>query len=480
MPKRTNKNLLMGINCKWKAILNEQFPGCFLDEIPSETDVIMVDCSIAIRALSYFVYDGFTLKSRIIGFINKLTDYKPQKIILMFDEKEFVPKCKQATWDKRKNEKFEPYTISEMKEKDICFSDGKLPIMERVFCTPLLMEDLICFFCQTIEDIHKNAILECMIVVDGCIQSSRLKKLKKCDKNKGLEIDLEKPVRANIAYYRKDVTDPVYVDSFRIGETDLKIVKHIGLNSNKEITIFSSDSDSIPILLLNMRDWINKETGFLESTIYIDFGERSTKGLRFLHVTELYRLVARYMISIHIEHPIETMCILLILTGTDFVESQYFVGPSVIWSSFMKDNSIFRRGNTEHVFSSDDRIGDTHTRHSVTIAEHLLKKFIEVSSPANGKRKKMNKEETKKPEVVLSLDSCLRRGWWQLDYWINGGNSHPIDPIELREFKVEDIDKNGLIIYIDKKISVNGWLYDSQEKKVVPAQHVYKFMNRKI
>lgn len=443
----------MGIDLKWKELLKDKFPLCFPNEIPLKSDIILVDTLIELRKWTHFAYTGEEIETRIIKGITELTKFNPEKIIYMIDEKEYVPKCKQATWDSRKEGKKLPYTLEEIQNQKIHIGNGPLPDIERVFFTPLLFEDLLLFFYQVIKKLHKSVKIGCTIIIDGCIKSSRLKK-----QRKGKPVNMDKPFPGCVIYFEKDIPKPIYFDSFKIGETDLKIVKNISLNHNKNFTIFSSDSDSIPILLLNMRDWIEKSTGFIKSNIYIDFGARSVKGLRYLSVVELYRQVCRFMISYRVERPIETMCILIIITGTDFVEKQNFVGPSTVLNVFINGgNDLFKLKKDDCIFKSDIEIGDTNLRHSIQIAEHLLKNFIQLCMPKAHqiKKKKLNNEPEK---PILNLDSYLRRIFWNMDYWVNGELNF-INPIELEK---------------DTQLSMNGWIFDEKLKKVVPAPNVYK------
>ena len=348
-----------------------------------------------------------------------------------------------------------PYTIEEIKSQKIHIGDGPLPDIERVFATPLLLEDLISYFYQIIKKLHQKVDNSCTIIIDGCIRSSRLKKFRK-----GKPVELEKQMHASVAIFEKHIAKPLHFDSFRIGETDLKIPRHIGMHSNKRITVFSSDSDSIPILLLNMRDWIDKESGFLKSKIFIDFGARSTAGLRYLDVVELYRSIGRFAISYKVQRPIETMCILMILTGTDYVEKQKSIGPSTILDAFMKGKHElfkFQKETNDSIFKSDSEIGDIHIRHSITLAEYLLKLFVQSCMPKTQSKKRKNSSEPEKPN--LGIDSYLRRVFWTLDYWINGSKSNFLDPVAVEP-------NTGL--------SLHGWLYDRNLKKVVPAANVYR------
>ena len=92
----------MGIDLKWKALLKEKFPYCFPDGIPSDTDIAITDILIELRKWTYHVYSGLEFEVRVIKSITDIMEFKPEKIFFCIDEKEFVPKCKQTTWDDRK------------------------------------------------------------------------------------------------------------------------------------------------------------------------------------------------------------------------------------------------------------------------------------------------------------------------------------------------------------------------------------------
>jgi hypothetical protein len=440
----------------------------------------MIDALWMFRKYCYLIYNGMDFHISVIRHVSNLIKlFEPEKIIFLIDEKEYVPKCKQSTWDIRGKKKVKPYSVEEINTLNLSITDGKLPELERVYSSPLLMEDLICYFYGIIKKMHLSADIGCTIVIDGAVRSSRLKR-----KRREKKYDIEEPAKAGVTYFQQGVPKPVHMDSFRIGEADLKVVKHIGLNMNKNILVLSSDSDNIPILLLNARDWIDIETGNIKPNVYVDFGEKSVVGLRFLSITSLYRCIGKYMIPLKIERPIETLCIIIIITGTDYVESQYNIGPSTIWSEFNRNGyHIFKRGLEDSVFKSDEEIGDPSLRHPVNVAEYLLKRFIDPLMRGSISSKQAKNEKAKKEgkfiTPTLSLDSCFRRVWWQLDYWINGSKVLVLDPISTRNTHIIEI-LDGRPIEKTIPISINGWIFDTQLKKVVPAKEVWKFGNKRI
>ncbi len=110
------------------------------------------------------------------------------------------------------------------------------------------------------------------------------------------------------------------------------------------IYIKSRDTDSIYILLLHIRGWIDIKTEKIKYGIFLESSGRDNcpgekprdMKPRFIDVVALWRSILVYFRDNYpgIPCPIETMILLILLTGSDYTDGFPQFGPAKIWESF--------------------------------------------------------------------------------------------------------------------------------------------------
>jgi hypothetical protein len=113
----------------------------------------------------------------------------------------------------------------------------------------------------------------------------------------------------------------------KTGEADLKMLHYIDKKLGNSFLIRSTDGDVIPILLLNMRNFINKdgnvdiEIWMDRSSLYDESSKATSANKSYVNIVELWRTIITYFKQKFpsIKNPIETFVLMMIITKTDYV-----------------------------------------------------------------------------------------------------------------------------------------------------------------
>ncbi len=180
---------------------------------------------------------------------------------------------------------------------------------------------------------------------------------------------------------------------YALGEADVKVFSWLfaelkGKKTPQTVWICCYDTDSIPVLLLNMYKLIDPETGRIPHRIYLDLTYRNTASIDIEDLSEEDRKLLKenprgasaWTLSttvwdmvvlwrdIHrmfgqcfsgIRNPVETFCTLLVMGATDFVTRLVDTGIASLWETF-------RMGG--YTLLSDA----IHTRDVPSISEQIL------------------------------------------------------------------------------------------------------------
>ncbi len=294
------------------------------------------------------------------------------------------------------------------------------------------------------------------------------------------------------------------------GEGDLRIGDLLRKNKHKKgVWIRCADMDVIPIVLMAMRDLINRQSKLIEGRVFLDLTPSfyKTKSLalqkkrppQVVDAVALWRainsrLTRKYSIR---SRPVETLCVFMILCGTDFVQKPARIGIESLWGAFanggylllsrcFKGDNIIGEANWEGKAGSgrwirvDEkailhfyRYAYTYFKDKKSLAsipllkdgyeeakKDLLKKsysfqvITEKYAPkkitsASLKRKRVLTHETAKAEA--------RRVTWNAYYWMSG---HAYPP------------PNAIQIHPRKGISMYGWEVNPETGRVVRSNTV--------
>lgn len=359
----------MGIDGQWKHRFREKWPECFLQCIPLDkiVHVIIEDYSLRIYKFVYKCKDPRDVAINSCKWL--MNNYTPgiETIIVLFDEHSPpAKKPKQESRDKSKN----PLTLEEIKTLKINISDinGYMDQNERILRTPSLKHKLHYLCSKHLLSLDFSALFSNNHSPYMQQQQQRNKKF--CLWIDGARINehknfIDEPKCCVISHPDKSI---MCIDSFGIGESDLKVVNHISRNRGKTIVVSSYDGDMIPILLLNMRDWISRDTGMLDVQVYLDLcvdmnprpercntvnGTATTKkkeDIKFdiIDINKLWISMimgSEFPILKSMPYPIETICMLIILCETDFVEGLQDVGITTIWTAFHEKGYSILKGD---------------------------------------------------------------------------------------------------------------------------------------
>jgi hypothetical protein len=374
----------MGIDGQWKHRFREKWPECFLQYIPVEktVHVVIEDFSLRLYKIATKCTDPRDVAIRCCKWI--LNNYTPEleTVIVTFDET--APLAKKPKQDSR-DTTATPFTPEEIMRKGINISEdgtGYIEQTERVLRTPSLKHKLYYLCSKYLLNLDFETIFKVNKSIPDMpfIQQSEFSLWIDGARINEHRVYVDDPTCCVISHPKKTM---MCMGSFGIGESDLKVVNHISRNRGKTIIVSSYDGDMLPILLLNMRDWINKETGMLDVQVYLDLcteleprHERCTKvlnGLKngnatsnssnngngngnkkgevkfdIIDINKLWSnmLMAKgFPILKSLPFPIETMCMLIILCKTDFVEGLKGVGIATIWSAFQDGGYNILKGD---------------------------------------------------------------------------------------------------------------------------------------
>lgn len=137
-----------------------------------------------------------------------------------------------------------------------------------------------------------------------------------------------------------------YINSNKIGESDLKILSHIKRTENDDsYLVISPDGDILFLLLLHMKGILNRKTFDFDNKVYLDTQTTGDKyegierDYRYININLLYKKLIEFFYQDFrgVTYPIETFAMLFLSYFSDYTEkvSPYLkIGPAKIWNSF--------------------------------------------------------------------------------------------------------------------------------------------------
>lgn len=137
------------------------------------------------------------------------------------------------------------------------------------------------------------------------------------------------------------------------GESDLKLGQYLREHKGKGVWIRCADMDVLPIVLLSMKDLIDKRTGNVEGQVFVDLtplNQYTTSAVRqrtnikqVVDMVALWKMIHRQMKALYaIDHyPVETLCAFMILCGTDFVRKPPKLAMGTLWPAFASGGHVF-------------------------------------------------------------------------------------------------------------------------------------------
>jgi hypothetical protein len=270
----------MGISSDWRKLLIERYQNCFHRKLPNG---VVID-----KAIDDFTSDLFKFIYLAKSYDEIMMRYKShvstnvemsqvEEYVLLIDE--------YSTKNKAPKKRAEEIKAQEIKDRKIRVPGGAFPTEDpaRLLSTPCLKRDLCKWLIYNIssskkkEDTTRVESRDCKITVDGAPSFT--------DSNGEVTMILRKYFAEREKNYDRE--NYLYIDSTKnIGESDLKVLHHIqGTQPGKNVLVMNLDGDLIPIILLNMRDWIDPATGEIPFTVWLHFSH-DQKSIHELHSEE--------------------------------------------------------------------------------------------------------------------------------------------------------------------------------------------------
>lgn len=411
----------MGIDTSWKKILEERYPECFSSGLPEGVMPVMVidDLSLNLRKFTHLAKTGKEILERLSKRLNSFYNPNLETYVGLFDEPRHVPPCKQKTQKKRiDNCADAPYTADEISRFKISIQDHMLPNMGRLLATKSLHPEVYRYLTAGIIDWkipESNGPKKLKRKIDGGIVRS-------------LNMD-NMSLEPRLIVCSPYTTQPFTCDTYCIGEAEQKAPKYVSDIKEGPILVSCYDTDILPILLLNARDWIDLETKDIKVDVYVDLTHQgsgthlpgparddsadhnsdildrpskkaattSTSGGNrpvnapngdkkkkapvrkiMVNVVALWRaIIDDFNVTMpNIKNPIEVVVLLMAMCGGDFVDNLPGVGAITMWNAFLEfGNKIMYM--KEPILVPDDVItNDRDFPHNIVLAEHKVYQWI--------------------------------------------------------------------------------------------------------
>ncbi len=506
----------MGKLSGWKDVLNREFKYCRIVSIPDDVAVtaIIDDMSLNIRRVMYGLTNWDELGRRLRRRITSADSKHLKRYVVTFEEPDNVPASKQPEQETRKirTQKDGIFPLSDEENAALIIESGAvLPTtgdayLQRMMATRGVHDRLYAFCTEQIASAvfppivttdtgeNRRETRSVDLIIDGARLSTIDERTKRDPSGADVvlidssSVDKDKPAYASVST-RRNENDKAIVRAFKsmgIGEGDLKIVAAISDVRGGNVVVRSCDSDTIPILLLNMRRWLDPATGQSRFGIFIDMTSRYAAPKDgevprgdIVDIVSLWRSIHVHFRSRYpgIRHPIETVALLMILTGCDYGEGFRKLGPATIWRAFEDGGSDILCGRKASVAATADDYADANTapnstpstdmnygnkgqRYPLTYNEDNIVAFVTYAyhrelvpkpkkrkvngvmiyangqsdhpyfappSMAENRRIARAKDATYKDEKSMwkirtneEIAAVVRRTWWTQDYWMNG------------------------------------------------------------
>ena len=523
----------MGCDSEWKKWLFNNFSMSFLQEPKEIANYNIIDGTELFHDTchNYNVHSLETLSKEFVSKIQfKISSPNLEKFIILFDDLENIPINKTQTLEKR-DKKNQQLTQNQLNNLIIDKSDKIIKTKDDIKSLENTRSIRNAIYCFLTEELLKNLKISnnkngvYLIIDGGSIETLNFNgdNLKELDKLRRKS----KPIIIETLINNNGFNELILKENNLIGESDLKMMYHLTnivlydiykkedlflnniidnniIDNNKEkkkktIYINSKDSDWIYILLINLKELLDKpyyEEGYLQANINVNIllnsiPSKSTDDISkpyWINIINLWESIIIYFEKKYPEiiNPIEIFCFLVTLRTTDFLEKYNLVSVKEIMNFFdnygyklffsknfkiwnlidwyqeketcspifsnLIENDYFLKNpiDEQQQLCIDEH---THSQFILLIYYKLLnKKYYE-----NGilKKNEINKlissaisadnlkgQSTNSRKYNLSKDgkfylSNSRRQQWQLLYWLNGWRNKKYNCLELNLGKSE-------------------------------------------
>jgi hypothetical protein len=140
-----------------------------------------------------------------------------------------------------------------------------------------------------------------------------------------------------------------------IGEADIKVLREVERCAGRDVRVYGNDTDFMTILMMAVPAFIDPATGNVRegTRLVLDMdtgsitggggGATYTSARSVVDVIQMWRGVMTKFRSEfpRILCPVETLAMLMIMLGTDFVRRQHRLGHAIVWKAFLEGGHVF-------------------------------------------------------------------------------------------------------------------------------------------
>jgi hypothetical protein len=295
----------MTINSEWVSMLKTSHPRAFTEALPTKPVAWFVDGQIKLMKGAWITTWEVFFQMQFVRTIDRAFDSGAQVVIMGFDDYTHVPECKGMTQRKR-NKVAKDFVYDSSKGlPEAPPQDWNAAMRNRTFKVAVIG-----FIVKNIKLHYKNC--EKTVIVDWV----------------GAPVVLGRQLTADARKLPECVLD----STSKRGECDIKAFAWTVWGPTM---IESTDGDFIPLALLQTSKDKTKRI-FLERIHTRIAGKRMAEGskkrqMEFVDISSLHAHVLTLLPRQ--AQPIQTLAMLIALTGCDFCNSLPVIGPAKLWAA---------------------------------------------------------------------------------------------------------------------------------------------------
>ncbi len=295
----------MTINSEWVSILKSSHPAAFKESLPTVPVSWFVDGQIKLMKAAWITTWDVFFRMQFVKTIDRAFENGAQVVIMGFDDYTHVPECKGMTQRKRNKTAQEFSYDSSQGLPGAPPQDWNAAMRNRTFKVAVIQ-----FIVKNIKLHYKK--YEKTVIVDWV----------------GVPCVLGRQLSED----GRSLPDCVLDASSKRGECDIKAFAWTVWGPTM---IESTDGDFVPLALLQTQADPNKRI-FLERMLTRVSKKRTADGhtkrqMEFVDISSLQQHVCT-LLPRH-AHPVQTLAILIALTGCDFCNSMPVIGPAKLWAA---------------------------------------------------------------------------------------------------------------------------------------------------
>ncbi len=517
----------------WKEIISE-YPELFGKHSPTFLDikrtVVYLDFTERMHKFTAGAQSWREVAQRAVMLVAGVIDETTRHVVIAFDDPARVPANKECEQRARDTKKTRNAETSDVKNNDVPLTNQQImevriapdtPIpaslarlhpsqfIQKVISTRLLRAKVLAFvaahFVKSKIGVDVHLTFDCVETAafanalsdPEAARSMKFRKVETLTTYTAEQPATEKspsPPTCVIDIYKNSVC---YFEPTYPGEGEHKIVRHMfhyAARPDTTLYIKSSDTDLVPIILLTMRKFFSVESENIAAKILLDLtvssSDTSKPPTRVIYdMVEMWRCINIFLSRKGIKAPVEVVCFLMALCGTDYTKKPGFMTVEKLFPFFVNEGyfhffseSPSRRNIAEYgsnafyaktreekdilksptgapvspqeevtcgfpPISYSDTCGDFKQRTDITLVAKRIHHFIidfyihrlikdppesitYYESP-NGLEIIKRRSEVNMPtdeQMLIELERCR----WLLDYWANGAldiENNFLDPL---------------------------------------------------